>query len=462
MFKLKRVFIKSVLKKKNFLVIFGITVLLILATFLVLVKKNDLSESGAKLCGQRKCNVVLIFVDTLSAEHLSGYGYFRETSPFADKLFVNNGLVFRNAISNSTWTIPSFASMFKSRMPSDITAKQMFDKRDNDDFVDFLRGAGIDIKAVLRNQPSIVDQTVDSRFRDEEILQASKEKTFQKSSEWIEQRAKNKDEKPFFMLIHDWDVHHPYDPPEPYRYMFTDNRDYKGAVDQPDFYAYKINPEKEGKEKLDRMILQYDQGIRKTDDYLKSFIEGFDEDLKKNTIFIFTSDHGEGFARHDNFVGHAFTPYQEIIHVPLAIVLPNGEKKDIKSNVSLLDLAPTILDIFGIQKPESFLGQSLFSLVNQNKSRFVKSEFGQSLWMQNEEGLFPEDEGENLPIMTIDMVSGTVGKWKVVNIEGKRLELFNLETDPNEQTNLLDTVDNLEDADRLQIKEIFDNLKIKY
>lgn len=442
-----------------FIALVALTIIVCLGYFFAVAEKNNFDSP----CKGQKCNVVLIDVDTLSEGHLSGNGYFRETSPFIDDFFVNNGLVFKNAISNSTWTIPSFASMFKSKLPSKITVKQAYDTGDGDDFVDRLRGEGIEIKAVLRNQPTTVDQSVDSRFSQDEIIPASRGRSFSSAKDWLGDRAKNDSDKPFFLMIHSWDVHHPFDPPEPYRNMFTDKSNYQGPIDLDDYQEYKKVPLEQWRDKLEQGRLQYDQGIRKTDDYIKDFIENFPEKYKQNTVFILTSDHGEAFAQHENFVGHAFTPYQEVIDIPLYIREPNGGKKVVETNVSLLDMAPTILGFFGINSPESFEGEDLIKIANsKNNPRFVKSEFGQSFWLENFHGLYPANEGENLLIMNTNMVSGTNGKWKVINIEGRSLQLVDLEKDPGEAGNLTEEVDNLPRADKKIIKKIFDNLGISY
>lgn len=447
--------------------ILGVFVFLVLASIFYFTRGGIKYLDGNKLngsCAGKKCNVVLIYVDTLSSRHLSGNGYFRQTSPFIDEFFLNQGLVFKKAVSNATWTVPSFSSMFKSKLASDITVNEMINSQDKGDFVDYLRETGIDIKAVLRNQPTTVDQAIDPRFTKEEIIQAPREKTFEKSSEWLKARVEAGNNDQFFMLIHSWDVHHPFDPPEPYRSMFGGNNSYKGPLDLEDFQKYRKVPIDDWRSQLEQVQLQYDQGIRKTDDYIRGFIEEFPKEYRDNTVFILTADHGEGFAQHDNFVGHAFAPYQEIISVPLSIVMPGNTRKiEVKNTVSLIDLAPTILDTFNIDKPQAYLGRSLLDFqTGSHEERLVKSEFGQSLWLTNIKGLYPENEGENLPIMTTDMVGGILGKWKVMNFEGRDIELFDLEQDPNEQKNLVGEVDNLPDKDKRMIKDIFDGLGVKY
>ena len=109
------------MKKKRLLFYTVFVVVLIIGLVFVNSIRSKNIDSNNELCGSKKCNVVLIYVDTLSAQHLSGNGYFRQTSPFIDNFFLNQGLVFKNATSNGTWTVPSFASMFKSKLPSEIT-----------------------------------------------------------------------------------------------------------------------------------------------------------------------------------------------------------------------------------------------------------------------------------------------------------------------------------------------------
>ena len=120
--------VKGVLSATVFLVV------LVIGVVFVNSRISQNIDTDKELCGGKKCNVVLIYVDTLSAQHLSGNGYFRQTSPFIDEFFLNQGLVFKNATSNGTWTVPSFASMFKSKLPSEITVNEMINSSDNGDF----------------------------------------------------------------------------------------------------------------------------------------------------------------------------------------------------------------------------------------------------------------------------------------------------------------------------------------
>lgn len=86
--------------------ILGVFVFLVLASIFYFTRGGIKYLDGNKLngsCAGKKCNVVLIYVDTLSSRHLSGNGYFRQTSPFIDEFFLNQGLVFKKAVSNATW-----------------------------------------------------------------------------------------------------------------------------------------------------------------------------------------------------------------------------------------------------------------------------------------------------------------------------------------------------------------------
>jgi len=88
-------------------------ILIVVAIYFFKVGDRFLQTQGMK-CDGRQCNVILIVSDTLSAQHMSVYGYERETTPFIKSYFESNGVIFDSASSTASWTMPSFASRFSA------------------------------------------------------------------------------------------------------------------------------------------------------------------------------------------------------------------------------------------------------------------------------------------------------------------------------------------------------------
>src|SRR5208282_1372068 len=139
---------------------------------------------------------------------------------------------------------------------------------------------------------------------------------------------------PFFIWLHFYDAHEPYDPPEPFKSHFTSE--------------------------------PYDGEIAYTDSVVGSVLEVLQRHgLYKNTVIAVAADHGEAFGEHGE-KSHGIFLYDETIHVPLLMKLP-GEKladKRVEARVALADVAPSLLQTAGISIPSTMQGQSLFPLLD--------------------------------------------------------------------------------------------------
>jgi hypothetical protein len=138
--------------------------------------------------------------------------------------------------------------------------------------------------------------------------------------------------------------------------------------------------------------------------------------LEKRAYLIVSADHAEAFGEHGhNF--HATTVYEEMIHVPLIIEGPGIEKRRVRTPVTLLDVTPTILSLFGVDTPAHFMGQSLVPFM-----RGESPELSRPLAV---------DGGRAIRAMLFD------GRWKaIVDVRRGTEELYDLKSDPSERTNL--------------------------
>ncbi len=323
--------------------------------------------------------VILITVDTLRGDHVSAFGYPRETTPNIDKMLKREGIGFEAAHSASSWTLPSSVSLFTSLRP-DVHEVEDREQTLHPD-VPTLAGAFSDNRwesagfithvyvSSLFGLNSGFDEfhelSIDWKFREGKQLRANE--LNQNVFPWLEA---NRD-KSFFLYLHYFDPHWDYDPPPPYDTKFVDPA-YEGPATGSWQYIQKFVPKTElmPDEDLAQVIALYDGEIAFTDHHLGKLFE-YLKSLKMwdDTLLVVLADHGEELQDHDS-VHHIRTLYEEVLHVPLIFKLPggrpNGWPERVKARVSTLDVAPTLLDIAGIDIPKSFQGKSLLSLLNHD------------------------------------------------------------------------------------------------
>jgi arylsulfatase A-like enzyme len=226
---------------------------------------------------------------------------------------------------------------------------------------------------------------------------------------------------PFFAYLHQLDPHSPYDPPAKYRRQFTR----AGAGDSigapvEHFLHLRERAGDFSPEQIDSLGLLYKAEVAFMDDYVGEIMFQLESrGLSENTLVIFTSDHGEEFFDHRS-LGHGHTVYDELLRVPLIMrldgVLPAGTR--VAQPVELIDLAPTVLDLFGLETPSVMRGRSLLpSIEDPGKIRR-----GVSLATSARPSQY----------------SIAYGNWKLIRhdaVRGKskeRVELFHLARDPRE------------------------------
>jgi arylsulfatase A-like enzyme len=332
-------------------------------------------------------NIILISIDTLRADHLSLYGYPRRTSPRLDEL-AKTGIVFNYAISHAPWTLPSHASLFTSLYApqhqaflygfKNLQNFEMENRHLPDAFVTLaerLQESGYITSGFAGGAwvSSIVslDQGFDSWFESFELG-----RDISQVSEWFDRHASAS----FFLFLHTFEVHDYYN-------KFSGRNDsdnqpaktfypqYRGKVLDREFDIVKYHGGK-GLEYDDIRFIKalYDEQILAVDEELgKLFEELTKRGLDKNTIVIWTSDHGEEFNEHGGiFHGHSL--YDELVHVPLIIRYPKGlpQGRTVNKLVRLIDIYPTIMELAGLQLPEGLEGLSLLPLIRgqeNNKER---------------------------------------------------------------------------------------------
>jgi arylsulfatase A-like enzyme len=291
-------------------------------------------------------NVVLISLDTLRADHLSGYGYPRPTSPSLDELVLRRGATFTNAMATYPMThfshLSIFTGLFTAALPANgilpasapvVTLTELL--RDagfttigvtEDTLVSREYGFGRGFDHLVELHPGWADRARLVFARGRELLRTMRRRRF-------------------FLFLHNYKVHRPYLPSPGYATLFPSDA---GEAALPDVPA-KYRDDRDA----------YDRSIRELDDEVGGFLRALEvEGLADRTLLIVLSDHGEAFGEH-GFAEHGFSPHQEALHVVLAFRGPGIAVHRITTPVSLADVAPTLLDVLGLPVPPGMQGRSL-------------------------------------------------------------------------------------------------------
>ncbi len=306
-------------------------------------------------------NVLVFVVDTLRADHLSAYGYARNTSPALEAL-ARRGWTFENHISHAGHTVPSTISLMVSqtpaehgyvhRVPGQFAARPPVFDRDLLFLSEVLRDAGWATLGVVAN-PFLGRRNGFSQGLEDFVQVQRGDFLTTRAIRWLE-RHRASSPQPFFAYLHYMDVHNPYEHPEPYADLYT------GGLEGRLVYRNGPMPDLREQDLLFTKA-RYDAGIRFVDDQLAVLLEALDRlALRERTVVVFTSDHGDEFMEHGG-LGHGTSAYGELVRVPLVISFPgvlDGGRR-ITHLTQVVDVAPTLLELAGVGVPPSFRGRSL-------------------------------------------------------------------------------------------------------
>ncbi len=306
----------------------------------------------------------MIVVDTLRADRLGCYGYRRPTSPAMDNL-AEQGVLFCETFSPGSDTFVVLPSLLTSLYP-DVLGTWRFRKR---------RFSGVPTLASVFGErgyetaaflgPNLTAFS-DMGFRSCDVTQTrhTAPHVTHKAIKWLgENRA-----KPFFLFLHYFDVHSPYEQPLSCRGLWEsalEDASWKKLADRA-FTKSRVSLTHVSCDKttpplLDYVSAHYDAGIKYTDDHLRILFERLDaQGLTDKTLVVLLADHGEEFCEHGSFF-HGLTFYDEITHVPLVMRLPGVLPKGMRVHnlASLVDVGPTVLEILGIGKKDTMQGRVL-------------------------------------------------------------------------------------------------------
>ncbi|HXH50119.1 MAG TPA: sulfatase-like hydrolase/transferase [Terriglobia bacterium] len=349
-------------------------------------------------------NVVVVTIDTLRADHLACYGYNQIKTPNIDQL-ARTGVRFSNAMTPVPITLPAHTALMTGQYPM---ATGMHDFSGNMlasgtmTLAGLLHGHGYSTAAFIGSA------ALDSRFGlnqgfetyyDHFNLGHSKEihldqierrgdQVVDLAMKWVESHR----QKPFFIWVHLYDPHAPYDPPGPYARLYR-NRPYDGEI------AFA------------------DAQVGRLFDYLKQ------QHLYENSLVVLASDHGESLGEHGEKT-HGFYIYNATVRVALIMRIPGDPPRVVQQGVSLVDVMPTLLQVLEIPRPASIQGQSLLSLMMGRQSGSASGQYAENY----------------APLLHFGWNRLLSFEWRGMKyIETTRPELYDLKTDPHELHNLFST-----------------------
>lgn len=346
-------------------------------------------------------NVVVITIDTLRADHLGCYGYTKIRTPNIDAFAADNAR-FERAYTPVPVTLPAHTAIFTGTYPTlsgmhDFSGNKLNPKQPT--LATVLRQQGYATGAVIGSA------VLDSRFGlnqgfdfyydhfDFNRMQESNLEAMERPGnvvtdialDWLGKNAESK----FFLWVHLYDPHYPYQPPPPYSEQYRD-RLYDGEIAFAD--------------------AQFGRVIA----FLKA------KGLYDNTLIVLTGDHGESLGEHGEKT-HGFFIYNATLRVPVIIHLPGAAAaKTVSELASLTDLMPTVLQELKIEVPAQVQGRSLLPLLTGKKEDSIS--------------VYAETFLPRLHFNWSELRSVETEKYQF--IEAPKPELYDLAADPGETRNL--------------------------
>jgi len=234
--------------------------------------------------------------------------------------------------------------------------------------------------------------------------------------------------RPFFMWIHLYPPHYPYFPPAPHKDIYCKGGCFTTDSQKEPLLGNSYPPEKQ--HVVDQQRLRYDEFIHHADAEFGGLMERLKrKGMLDDTMVILAADHGESFE--DGFFAHT-GPYvwNQLIRIPCVIQMPGVEGKRLSVNAEQIDLAPTILDTLGIEKPGWMQGESLVPYMLGQKDRTDKPKYSMSL-MGN--GRFDKK-------LSKGTVAVMLGSLKLIySVETGKAQLYDLAHDPKEDNDIAES-----------------------
>jgi arylsulfatase A-like enzyme len=400
-------------------------------------KKNREQKSRKK-----KPHVFIYLIDTLRADHMSCYGYWRKTTPFIDG-FAKGGILFKNCFATASWTRPAVGSILTGLYPNRHRGEDNEDRLSTevDTIAEVLKSHGYTTIYITPNVNSSqllnFDQGIDFYKFSKGGTHINK---FYYSSEYLNSEffeiIENNPEllnEPLFVFLHTIDAHDPYTPKEPFLKFKKMDKERENLGLPDNIRMKKAAKQGLSREDIDYIKSLYDCEILHNDYYFRKLLDFLKEkNLYENSIIVLVADHGEQFDEHGGLF-HGTSIYNEEIHVPLIIKFPHGEfsGKQTDMMASQVDIFPTIMDYLEIKTSSDVDGISLFNILTNNR-------FQRSLFVRERLNRDENHKNNFLGIInTTDKIKHIITYTDGFFITALNMESYNLAEDFSEKRDIL-------------------------
>ena len=392
--------------------------------------------------GAVRPNVVLIVLDTTRADILSPYGYSKPTSPALARVAAQ-GVLFRQAMSTDFWTLPSHASLLTGKYPVQHQATSETNRLDEgiETLAESLHGAGYRTRAYVSNAWLGAERGFGQGF--ETYIETwksapgdynSDKAGIEGSQAWIETLAE--EEEPFFLFLNLNSAHMPYSPdpstlvglspgPRPIE-KTRELREIKGM------WAHLGGAYALGESDFEILEDLYAAEVARVDQLVGQLVSSLDKKgILDRTLLIITADHGENLGEH-GMVDHLLSMYEPTIRVPLIMRYPPTFPASLERDelVSLVDIMPTVLDICGLDAEDDKIAGISLASPDGPGHEFVIAENGRPI---NGIDLMKK----NFPLFDTGSIDHRMKmlrtpRHKLIWYDDERVELYDLESDPEE------------------------------
>lgn len=400
-------------------------------------------------------NIILISVDTLRADHLGCYGHSYVQSPHIDRL-ADQGILFTRHVSAAPTTLASHTSLMTGTYPHTHGAPKngyVVNER-NIMLAEMLKQASFTTAAFIGAFSLEAQFRFDQGFdhfdadfglaREEKVrdqAQRRAEAVTEAVLEWLDTRTATPDER-LFLFVHYFDVHWPYDAPPPHRRMYRkDSLPFVGSMEEIHETRALLRDAATGERGLElarALDAEYCAEITYCDYHIGRLLQGLkNRRMYNKSLLILTSDHGETMHEHDNVFNHGRSVYGTEIHIPLILRFPGGRfggrREDrLGSNV---DVVPTILHLLDLPEHDGLEGESFAGLIDG-----PMPPRGPVFAEATQPWTAPQFNNDPVWLNQTKFQCVRTDRYKYAARQGDlRFEFYDLQSDPLEQVNLLET-----------------------
>jgi arylsulfatase A-like enzyme len=324
-------------------------------------------------------SVVFVILDAARARQLSCYGYARATTPEIDRI-AREGVVFENVTTPAVYTVGAMSSIWTSQPPDEHHGDTGFETPlpgDRLTLPELLSGHGVKTAGFVANAMAgralgfargfseFHEVFGDPELRDPEL--GSRAELFRRVlPRWLAGRR-----SPFFLYVHFREPHFPYDPPAEFRTRFGPDAPLPPAASRERDWYLDVNRgnRRPSVAEIEHLVRLYDGNLAYVDREVGALRRALeDTGLLGDVLLVLAADHGEQLFEH-GYISHSAQVYEESTRVPLILRLPGAAEagRRISAQVDLLDVAPTIADMFGLLgeggSDREFEGRTLWPVI---------------------------------------------------------------------------------------------------